>query len=111
MREALLLAAGYGLLVVQVTVCPALAVTPADVQPDVMVIVLVFVALNAGGPYAFLGCTAMGGARDLVASGPLGPFTLAYTAAGYVLSRLRRSLYRENVLVLMLVVLAAAALG
>jgi len=111
MREALLVAIGYLLLVLQVTICPAIAVTSAGIQPDLVVLAMVFLALYARSPYAFLGCTALGLARDLAASGPLGPFTIVYTVIGYVLSRLRRNLYRENIVILMLVVLLAAAVS
>ena len=106
MREAILLVIGYVLLVLQSSLCPAVAV--AGAQPDLLAAAAVFVALYATGQYAFLVGTGLGLARDLTATGPLGPYTLVFTLATYLLGRLRQDVYKENVLTVMCVVLLAS---
>lgn len=97
MRVLMLVAVTYVAVVVQTSVCPSLEVGGATA--DVLVLEALAVVLLSASPYSFLWAGWLGLLHDLVSPGQLGPCMFWLTVAGYLVVRVRRQLYTEQVLV------------
>jgi len=64
--------------------------------PNLVLLVGVFIALNAPRDAALLGCFSLGAMQDLVTQHPLGLFALAYGLIGMFVLSTQEIVYREH---------------
>ena len=83
-------------LVLQVAVAPHLALTSARYQPQLPVILMVFISLYARSDPALLGSWTLGLLVDLASVGPLGGFAFSYALCSLGILAVRSSLFRGH---------------
>jgi len=83
-------------LVLQVALMPAIALTSARFQPQLLLIVAMFVALYARAEIALIGCWVLGLMLDLATIGPMGAFAFAFGLAGLGIVSARASIFRDH---------------
>ncbi len=83
-------------LVLQVAVAPAIALTSARFQPQFPLILAMFVALYARTDAALLGCWTLGLLLDLASLGPLGVYAFSFGLVGLGIVGMRASLFRDH---------------
>ena len=72
--------------------------TLGNARPNFVLIVAVFVAMNAPRDAALLGCFLLGLAQDLLTPSPFGLFALEYALLGMFVTTTQDLLYREHFL-------------
>jgi len=78
---------------------------PGEIGPDLAVVVAVFVAMQVrGGVEVYLACWSAGLAVDLASGGGpgigtvVGPMSLTFTIAGWMVYRLRETVFRQSMI-------------
>jgi rod shape-determining protein MreD len=66
--------------------------------PNLVLLAVVFIALNAPKEPALLGCLVLGLVHDLVTQQPLGLHALAYALGGMLIYNMQHVVHREHVL-------------
>jgi cell shape-determining protein MreD len=71
---------------------------PGDIRPDILAAAAVFVAFSAKNPLdVVIACWLLGLGLDLTSGqGVVGPMPLAYSAAAYVVFRMRDAFFRDR---------------
>ena len=103
MRWALVVIFAYVLIVIQTTLFDtrllAFQILGVWIKPDLLLLMLLFIALRAEAVEVFIAGWALGLAEDLIVSeGPLGIGALMFGTGGYLLTLFRRVLGRERIL-------------
>ena len=94
MRWLTFIAAAYLLLGIQSGIGDILRWGSAT--PNLMLMLVVLVALNASRDAALLGCLILGFVHDLASGGPIGLMALAYGLAALMLVQVQQLVYRDN---------------
>jgi rod shape-determining protein MreD len=67
-----------------------------DAAPDFVLLVVIFIALNAPRDAALLGCFALGVMQDLLTVQSLGLYALSYSLVGMFVLSTQQIVYREH---------------
>lgn len=94
MRWLVFVISAMGLLALQM----GLALVPriGEARPDVLLLLVIFVALFSGGIAVPLYAALLAGLLQDVASGTFGPFMFGYGLVGLMMLRLRLAVYRDH---------------
>jgi rod shape-determining protein MreD len=65
-------------------------------EPNLVILALVFIAINAERHAALLGCYILGAMHDLATRQPFGLFAFSYGLAAWAVISAARSVYREH---------------
>ena len=86
----------YLVLGIQSGVGTFVAVGSVSAQPNLVLIAVVFVILNAPHDEALLGAVALGALQDLLSSQPFGLFALSYGITAVFLTQAMYAVYRDH---------------
>src|SRR5438477_10050794 len=84
----------YIALGLQIGLAPYLAFQGAI--PNLVLLCVIFVAINAGREPALLGCFGLGAMQDLLTQQPLGLFAFSYGVVGMFIISTQELVYREH---------------
>ena len=84
----------YVAVALQIGLAPFLRYNNA--APNLVLLAVVFIALNAPRDAALLGCFCLGVLQDLVTQQPPGLFALAYGLTGMLVSSVHQVVYKEH---------------
>jgi rod shape-determining protein MreD len=96
MRWLVYILLAYLVLGVQIGAGPFLWVGGA--QPNLILLVVIFISLNAPPPPALMGSLLLGLMQDLTTQQPLGLFALAYGLVALMLVRVQENINRDHAL-------------
>lgn len=81
-------------LLLQLMVAPNIAI--GGVVPNFLLIVIVVIAMIDGPQAGAIAGFGLGLASDLIGTGPVGPWALAFTLVGFLTGSLQRNLFAES---------------
>jgi len=84
----------YLALGAQVGLAPYLAIGAAT--PNLVLLCVIFLAINAGREPALLGCFGLGAMQDMLSQQPLGLFAFSYGLVGMFVVSTQELVYREH---------------
>ena len=106
MRWPLLLVLIFILLLMQTTLVRWMDV--AGARPDLLLILVLFVSLNARPDDSFLTSVLVGLCKDVYSAQRFGLYTLLFAAVGVAVNLVRKDLFKEHFFTQMLVAVACA---
>ena len=95
--------------IVQTSLVSVMALTEAQIRPNLLLILMVFFAIHCPAQEAIVSAFVIGLFADLIGAG-MGPLLLAYGVIGSLISEVRHSLMMRHIPQQMIAVLAAGFL-
>lgn len=92
--------------ILQTSVVSLLGLTTAHIRPNLLLILLVYFAVHAPGPYGILTSFTIGLGADLIGSG-MGPLMVSFGLTGSLITELRKLIVLRGILNQIIVVLSA----